>query len=365
MKPKGVSIIICCHNGASRLTETIRHIARQKVPAHVPWELLIVDNGCTDGSASVARLEWQKHRVNTYLKIVREPRLGLSHARTRGFNEARYEYQVLCDDDNWLDENYVAHVFEILSENHNIGVLGGYGQLLFEGEPPAVGLSYIFAAGPQAPHSGKVLENKVYGAGSVVRYAAYDKLQSVGFKSQLIDRKGTELSSGGDLEFCLALAILGYDIWYDSRLSFIHCITRERLSWEYFLRYACESSKCFNVLSSYKTVAAKNAGNGLAWLVMLRNFAVCAKIFLGISVQRVIKRNRHSRKLLHFRHLLFKHKLMAYIVRSREMVEAHRRILAFQDRCRRSQRILNAAIQKEYTPFFRPSFFSKPLRQLR
>ena len=105
MKLQGVSIIICCHNGAERLSETIRHIARQRVPVYVPWELLIVDNGSTDSSAQVARTEWQKHRVDTYLRIVKEPMLGLSNARARGFQEARYEYMVLCDDDNWLDED--------------------------------------------------------------------------------------------------------------------------------------------------------------------------------------------------------------------------------------------------------------------
>ena len=88
MKAQGVSIIICCHNGAERLPETIRHIARQRVPAHIPWELLIIDNGSTDDTALVARKEWQKHRVDTYIRIVRESTLGLSYARARGFREA-------------------------------------------------------------------------------------------------------------------------------------------------------------------------------------------------------------------------------------------------------------------------------------
>src|SRR3990170_1945792 len=115
MKPQGVSIIICCHNGADRLPETIRHIAMQRVPAYIPWELIIIDNGSTDESGLVARGEWQKHRANTYMRIVKESTLGLSYARARGFKEARYEYVILCDDDNWLDEGYVFNVYNILS----------------------------------------------------------------------------------------------------------------------------------------------------------------------------------------------------------------------------------------------------------
>lgn len=364
MKPQGVSIVICCHNGADRLPETIRHIARQWVAPYIPWELLIIDNGCTDDSAEVARMEWKKHRVDTYLKIVKEPQLGLSHARARGFREARYEYIILCDDDNWLDVNYVSNVYLILSERPQIGALGGFGKLVYEGTPPAEELSYIFAAGQQAAERGKVPGNKLYGAGCTIRYSAYHKLLASGFKSLLTDRRGAELSSGGDYELCLALAILGYEIWYDERLRFKHFITRERLRWEYFERYAYESSKCFNVLSSYKLVAENKAINRLPWLVVLRNFLVCSKIFASINLKRMLAKEQSLRKSLYFRHLLFKYKLMAYFLKAHEMVNAHRLIMHFQDSCRAPQQMLKATAPRASIASLNFSFFSKPSRQL-
>lgn len=364
MKTQGVSIIICCHNGANRLPETIRHITRQRVPPWIPWELLIVDNGCTDDSALVATLEWQKHRVNASMRIVSEPVLGLSHARARGFQEARFEFMILCDDDNWLDENYVTNVFNILSENPNIGAVGGFGKLVYEIQPPSDELSYIFAAGPQASRTGKVAENKVYGAGCAVRYAAYQKLLGSGFKSLLIDRKGMELSSGGDYELCLALAILGYEIWYDESLRFIHYITRERLRWEYFVRYAEESSRCFNVISSYKLIASNHEVSRFPWITVLRNFLVCTKLFVEVNLKRLLAANESVRKSLYFRHLVFGHKLMTYFVRFHEMVETHRSILKFQNSCRPPQHVLKPIERKEYVPSFRLSLFSKPSRPL-
>jgi glycosyltransferase involved in cell wall biosynthesis len=364
MKPQGVSIIICCHNGAHRLSDTIRHIARQRVPAYIPWELLLIDNGSTDNSAIAARIEWQKHRVDTYLRVVREPMLGLSYARARGFKEARYEYMIMCDDDNWLDENYVSNVYQILSENHNIGALGGCGKLIFEIEPPSSELSFIFAAGPQGPRSGKVTDNKVYGAGCVIRHSAYHKLVGSGFKSLLTDRRGTELSSGGDYELCFALAIMGYDIWYDERLRFTHFITRERLTWEYYVRYAYESSKCFNVLTSYKMVAAKKEITRKPWLLLFRNFLVCSKIFLSTNLKRVVTRQEGLQKALYFQHLIFKYKMVAYFFKFHEMVDSHKLILNFQNACRPPQHTLKPMTPKAYAPAFKLSFFSKPSRQL-
>jgi glycosyltransferase involved in cell wall biosynthesis len=364
MTPQGVSIIICCHNGQQRLPETIRHIAQQVVPAYIPWELIIVDNGSTDQSAALARAEWQKYRVDTYLKIVNESVPGLSYARARGFKEARYEYMVMCDDDNWLDPNYVYNVYTILSEKPNVAALGGLGKLVYEIEPPTAELSYIFAAGPQGAHSGQARENKLYGAGCVIRNSAYRKLMGTGFKSLLTDRRGTELSSGGDYELCLALAIMGYDIWYDERLQFVHFITKERLSWEYYLRYAYESSKCFNVLSSYKMIAGNDDINRTPWLVVLRNFLVCLKIFLQVNGKRLFATKPCKEKSLYFRHLIYKHKLQAYFRAFHDMVNAHRMILNFQHRCRPAQ-IIKPMERRIYSPLFRLSFFSKPSRQLR
>jgi glycosyltransferase involved in cell wall biosynthesis len=365
MTPKGVSIIICCHNGSQRLPETIKHIAQQVVPAYIPWELIFVDNDSTDHSAAVAKSEWQRHRADTYLKIIYEPVPGLSHARARGFKEARYEYMIMCDDDNWLASDYVHNVYNIMLERPNVGALGGFGKLVYEIDPPTAELSYIFAAGEQAPRSGKVPDNKLYGAGCVIRNSAYKSLLDKGFKSILKDRNGAELSSGGDYELCLSLAISGWDVWYDDRLLFTHFITRERLRWDYYLRYARESSKCFNVLTSYKMVAGGSGIRQLPWLVILRNFMVSVTIFLTINSKRLVATSPCLKKSLYFRHVIFKYKLWAYLLKSGEMIHTHRLILNFEKNCRPVSNIIQPLAQNAYAPSFRLSFFSKPSRQLR
>lgn len=364
MKPQGVSIVICCHNGANRISETIRHIARQRVPAHIPWEVVIVDNASTDGSADVALKEWQKYRVDTCLRIVKEPMTGLSHARACGFGSACYDYIIMCDDDNWLEENYVRNAFDIMSEKSNVGALGGCGKLAFEIPPPDKGMSFIFAAGKQAPKSGKVPDNRVYGAGCVVRHSACEKLLKSGFRSLLTDRRGTELTSGGDYELCYALAILGYDIWYDERLRFIHFITRERLTWDYFIRYAQESSRCFNVLSSYRMIAANARIHWPPYLVLLRNFITCSKIFFSINLRCLLAGANVRRTPLYFRYLAFRYRWLAYLTNFAAMTETHRVILDFRAQCRPPHHSLKPLTRKVFFPSAKLSFFSKPSRPL-
>lgn len=276
----GVSIVVCTYNGASRLPETIRHIANQNVPSHIHWEFVVVDNASTDNTAQVCRDEWAKYHCSAPLVIVNEIRAGLSYARTCGFANSKYEFIIMCDDDNWLDPNYVRTVYEIMVGNSSIGALGGKGELVFEVEPPEWVKSFpIFASGPQAPKSGLVKRNTLYGAGCVIRQSALDMIMKAGFRSLLTDRLGKELSSGGDYELCYALVMAGYEIWYDQRLEFKHWIPKERFTVDYYMKYLRESSKCFEVLEPYKIICERR-------LINFKNFRVMMNKLLFYYMRR-------------------------------------------------------------------------------
>jgi glycosyltransferase involved in cell wall biosynthesis len=363
----GVTILICCHNGAGRLPETLRHIAQQQVAPYVPWEVLIVDNKSTDSTALVARNEWAKYNVKTRFRVVLETELGLSHARARGFHEAQYDYVIMCDDDNWLAEDYVNNVYRLMFDKPNIGALGGFGKLLFEVKPPKfVELVNIFAAGPQGVTTGKVSGSKIYGAGCVVRKSAYKQLYDIGFKSLLVDRKGRQLSSGGDYELCYALAILGYDIWYDESLRFSHFITRERLTWDYFMRYAHESAECFEVLSSYAAVAENLLINKISAAHLARHAFYTLRRFIRISFKRLfVESDSAESKMLFFRQYIMRYKLVAYTVRWREMIRIHKRIFEFKERCEQLRRATPQTTSSgRFSPALGVTSFSKPSQQL-
>ncbi|MCY7363046.1 MAG: glycosyltransferase family 2 protein, partial [Ignavibacteria bacterium] len=245
-KLNGVSIIVCTYNGAQRLADTIRHIAKQKVDSNILWELVLVDNASSDNSKEVTKAEWKKHDCNARLKIVDQPIPGKQLALEKGYEVAKYEYWITCDDDNWLDENFVQLTYEIMSSNKKIGALGGPNEALCELAPPEwfKWFQKDYAAGPQGDiYTGKVSDGDitwkrgyVWGAGMVVRKSAWQKLIADGFRTSMSCRKGTELSSGGDSEACYALVLAGWHIWYDKRLKLKHCMPAGRLEWDYLIR---------------------------------------------------------------------------------------------------------------------------------
>lgn len=238
---KGVSIIICCYNSAERIAPTLKHIAQQHVPASILWEVIVVNNNSTDDTSSIAWSYWEEYQSPTTMTVVFEPQQGLSFAREAGINAAKYEYIIFCDDDNWLNNNYLQTVFEIFNEHEDVGIIGGWGEAVCEKEPPTWFLNLhgqYYACSKQYVQSGKVLHRNgvVYGAGMGMRKSVFIRLQQAGFQFSLTDRQGKSTVTGGDIELGLAARIAGYEIWYDERLRFKHFITASRLTWPYFVR---------------------------------------------------------------------------------------------------------------------------------
>ncbi len=237
---KGVSVIVCCYNSALRLPETIRHIVQQETPAEIDWEVVIVNNSSTDNTLSVARAEWGKHLCSASFKMVDQPVPGLSAAREKGMEVSRFDYVVFCDDDNWLDKNYISNAFYTMESHTDAGIAAGQSAGYFEVPKPfwfdSFAQSYVVEK--VLPASGYLPPCREYlaGAGMVVRRDLINDMKAVEFKSILTDRIGTNLMSGGDYELCLVAQYLGYRIYYDERLTFVHFMPKDRLTWNYFIR---------------------------------------------------------------------------------------------------------------------------------
>ncbi|MBW4668536.1 MAG: glycosyltransferase family 2 protein [Cyanomargarita calcarea GSE-NOS-MK-12-04C] len=235
----GVSIVICCYNSAQRLPQTLAHLAAQEVTSELLWEVLVIDNACTDNTKEVATSSWPKES-SVPLRVIDEPQPGLSHARHRGFIEAKYELISFVDDDNWVCPEWVQTVAEIMSEHPEVGACGGCSKAVSEVALPWWFSKYqdTYAVGEQTKEVGDVTQTRgfLWGAGLTIRKQAWEQLQNRGFKSILTGRKGAVLSAGEDHEFCLALRLAGWHIWYDPRLQFCHFIPASRLQWNYLRR---------------------------------------------------------------------------------------------------------------------------------
>ncbi len=104
--PKSVTIAIPTHNRADTLRETLRSVFALEIPAGLSVELVVIDNGSTDATASAAEEEFR--RAPFAARRVFEPRLGESFARNRAIAEAQGEFILFIDDDATAEPQWAS-----------------------------------------------------------------------------------------------------------------------------------------------------------------------------------------------------------------------------------------------------------------
>ena len=171
-------MVVPTHNGAPRLGATLAHVAAQRPPAGLAWEVILVDNASTDGTADAALAAWPAD-APAQLRVVHEHQLGLGHAHARGFAEASGQLVTWVEDDNWIAPDWLELVSRTMEEHPEVGALGGFNEPVCEISPPAwlERFQYAYAAGPQGPARGDVTDSRgfLWGAGMTVRKKAWDQ----------------------------------------------------------------------------------------------------------------------------------------------------------------------------------------------
>jgi len=133
-----VSIITPCYNGATFLRTTLQSALAQ---SHAPLEIIVVDDGSTDESASMAE------SFGFPVRVIRQLNQGESVARNRALAEARGSHVLFLDADDLLEETALAELVRAVEPN-----------------PDAVAIMGCawFSEDPRAPHAVKLPDAKTF-----------------------------------------------------------------------------------------------------------------------------------------------------------------------------------------------------------
>lgn len=109
-----ISVIIPVYNGQRFLAQAVNSVLKQTVP---PGEVIVVDDGSTDGSADIAR------SFPTPVCTIFQENKGPAAARNAGVKEARGQLIAFLDaDDIWLPEK-LARQTDLWRQNQEAIVL--------------------------------------------------------------------------------------------------------------------------------------------------------------------------------------------------------------------------------------------------
>jgi glycosyltransferase involved in cell wall biosynthesis len=117
-----ITVAICTLNRAESLRRTLRSLAEMSVPDDIVWEVVVVNNDCTDDTDTVI-----KAFADGQLPIRREfePRRGLSLARNHAVDAAKGDYIAWIDDDVIVDPGWLTAYADAFHRWPEAAVFGG------------------------------------------------------------------------------------------------------------------------------------------------------------------------------------------------------------------------------------------------
>ena len=104
MAHPSVTVVVSVYNMGPRLPKAIDCLLEQTCP---DFELLIVDDGSTDGSGAVC--DGQGSR-DPRIRVIHKENGGLSSARNCGIDHANGDFIIFPDPDDWVEPDYLANL---------------------------------------------------------------------------------------------------------------------------------------------------------------------------------------------------------------------------------------------------------------
>jgi len=114
-RPK-FSIIVPLYNKSAYIEKALNSILSQSFK---DWELIVVDDGSTDGSASIAK---EMIAEDSRCRFVSQANSGVAYSRNRGVSMSSGEYVAFLDADDWWKLSFLSEMEKFISSYSEAGL---------------------------------------------------------------------------------------------------------------------------------------------------------------------------------------------------------------------------------------------------
>lgn len=114
-----ISVILLTYNREKMVVQAIESVLAQDFE---DFELLIVDNASTDGSGAIIERYAQK---DERVCVIHRSNNNIGAGRNAGLKAARGKFITFVDDDDCVEKDYLAFLYDLIIENHaDISICG-------------------------------------------------------------------------------------------------------------------------------------------------------------------------------------------------------------------------------------------------
>ena len=235
-----VCVLISTYNRQALLARTLDSLASTRVAPGVSWEVIIVNNNCTDGTREVVESRIAGFPVP--LRLLFEGRPGKSHALNPGIQSSSAGILAFTDDDVMTPPYWLDAAVTPLLERPKIAYTGGPVRPLWERPAPdwiqgdpgrLLGPIALLDYGPDE----FIFEDRqriAMGVNMAVRRSLID---AVGGFHPGLGRRGTSLLGQEQAEFFFRTRAAGARGLYVPRMELRHHVPASRMTRRYYWRW--------------------------------------------------------------------------------------------------------------------------------
>jgi glycosyltransferase involved in cell wall biosynthesis len=268
-----VSIIVCTYNRSDLLKDALQSFTDQ-TSDKARYEVIVVDNNSCDNTEEVVRTFIERQKNFLYVK---EPKQGLSHARNRGYMEARGKYVAYIDDDARAESSWVENIIDFTSRHPEIAAFGG----------PYKGFSLVevpkwykdsYGSWTLGEKEKQICQNEWINGTNMI----YERslLKNFGGFNPKIGMAGKKMSYGEETNLLIKIKEKNLPIYYVPDIVVEHLVADYKMSFMWMLK-----SDYMNGLSGLETFGLQRRP--------LRQLSVTLYLFLYGIARFILSKERH------------------------------------------------------------------------
>lgn len=231
-----LSIIIATYNRTRDLQRALESVVRQTTDAR-DWECVVVNNNSSDTTAE----DFERFAVahaDFALRMVHEPKQGLSNARNCGIAAAQGDLLAIVDDDETLEPTFAESYIRFFDSHPAVVAAGGGVVPCYESERPQWMSHYperMIANPIDMGRRARPFPSHRVPAGGNMAFRR-EVFERVGVFNPALGRNGESLSGGEENDLFARLREAGHTAWYVPHAAIFHHIPDSKLTDDYFDR---------------------------------------------------------------------------------------------------------------------------------
>jgi glycosyltransferase involved in cell wall biosynthesis len=275
-----ISVVICTFNRADLLAAALESVCVQTIDPCL-YEIIVVDNNSMDNTNVVVDLSCRRH---FNIRYYRESQQGLSHARNRGWREARGEYVAYCDDDCRVPEQWLAVAADII-RRVSPGAFGGPYYAFYQSAKPRW-FKDSYGSHTHGEEARLLDLNEFLDGGNF--FCRRSLLEEFGGFNSALGMSGRKIAFGEETAFLRAVRSSKPQelIYYDPKLYVYHLVAARKMTLGWLIR-----QRFLDGRYSYRVFGDELRKTGSPTLVALKAVGAAAIFCLDLA-RAVVGRDR-------------------------------------------------------------------------